>query len=63
MADTAIRQAARDAVYKAGVIIDTFNPHAEPLSMAALAEVCDLLGVRRPIELQVALADEERAGG
>jgi hypothetical protein len=53
-------RAAREAVYAAGVILDTFDPAAPAPSMQALAEACDMLGVRRPVALQEALAAEDR---
>jgi len=60
VAESAVVQAAREAVYAAGVILDTFDPKAPAPSMQALAEACDMLGVRRPVALQEALAAEDR---
>ena len=52
---------ARRAVYDAGVIIELEEDAPLP-SLERLAEACDLLGVRRPIALQEALAAEQAGG-
>lgn len=53
---------ARRAVYAAGVIIDMEEGGAPP-TLDQLTEACDLLGVRRPVALQEALAAQERGDG
>lgn len=60
MAD--LEERARKAVYEAGVIVDTFDD-GDPVALEALAEACDMLGVRRPVVLQEALAAQERGDG